>query len=114
MSDDKDKSGTLWIDYIEVPTWMGRGSGILRNRECLPYDHPDQTYNYIKQKLQEAYDKGVKRDDKLLKPGDFNIKNPRIEMFREKTRDDLIDEIMELRANIDSYEFHQVPMRCSQ
>ena len=111
---EESKEGTLWIDYIEVPTWYGRGGGIMRNRECLPYDHPEQTYNYIKRKLQEAYDKDIKRDDKLLKPADFNVKNPKVEMFDSKTRDDLVDEILDLRKNIESYEFHQVPFRCSQ
>lgn len=111
---EETKKGTLWIDYIEVPTWYGRGGGIMRNRECLSYDDPEQTYNYIKRKLQEAYDKGIQRDGKLLKPQDFNVVNPKNEMFRGKNRDDLIDEILDLRKNIESYEFNQVPFKCSQ
>jgi len=108
------QEGTLWIDYIEVPTWWSTGGGIMTNREYLPYDHPEQQYNLVKRKLQEAYDNGIQRDGKLLKPRDFNVVNPKNEMFRGQNRDELIDEILELRKNIDSYEFNQVPFRCSQ
>ena len=33
-------------DEIEVPVWWKSG-GMLLNRDCLPGDHPEHTYNYI-------------------------------------------------------------------
>lgn len=33
---------------IEVPVWWKPGGGMMYKRECLPADHPESEYNYIK------------------------------------------------------------------
>jgi len=33
---------------IEVPIWWKSGGGMMYRRDCLPPDHPEHTYNYIK------------------------------------------------------------------
>jgi len=36
------------IEKIEVPTWWVPGGGMMYRRDCLPSDHPESEYNYIK------------------------------------------------------------------
>ena len=38
-------------ETIDVPVWWSRGGGMMVRRDCLPFDHPEHTYNYIKDKL---------------------------------------------------------------
>lgn len=37
-------------DEISIPVWW-RGGGMMYRRDCLPEDHPEHTYNYIKRVL---------------------------------------------------------------
>jgi len=32
---------------IEIPAWIGHGTGMMRRRDCLPADHPQSEYNYV-------------------------------------------------------------------
>lgn len=37
-------------EQIEIPVWW-RNGGMLYRRDCLPINHPEHTYNYVKNKL---------------------------------------------------------------
>lgn len=67
--------------------WLKCGT-MMVNRDALGADNPDQTYNYIKAAGFE--------------PEDYGIKHPYTEMFENKTRDQLISEIIELRREIEA------------
>ncbi len=56
---NKDKQGP---DELQVPVWWNPGGGMMYNRDCLPPDHPESTYGYIKNTLG-------------LKPEDCGVRN---------------------------------------
>jgi len=35
---------------IEYSEWWRVGNGVMYRRDCLPSDHPQQTYNYVRNK----------------------------------------------------------------
>ncbi len=39
------------LEEISIPVWWSPGRGMMYNRDCLPIDHPESTYNYIKNVL---------------------------------------------------------------
>ena len=36
------------LDEINIPIWYSNGSGMKYRRDCLPEDHLEHMYNYIK------------------------------------------------------------------
>ena len=36
---------------ITIQTWWKPGGGMMYNRECLPPDHPEHIYNYVKREF---------------------------------------------------------------
>ena len=34
-------------DSVDIPVWIGHGTGRLTRRGCLPAEHPESEYNYI-------------------------------------------------------------------
>jgi len=72
--------------------WKPTERGMMYNRDSLDYDHPQQTYNYLK-----SYG---------IRPEDFGIKHPLVEiMMREyvgKSREDLIVENMQLKKDLEA------------
>lgn len=45
-------------DTIEVPEWWSNGGGMMYRRDALEPEHPESTYNYIKNvlnKIPEEY-----------------------------------------------------------
>lgn len=50
-------------DPIEVPEWYKPGGGMMYRRSCLPSNHPESEYNYIKNVLKKTpEDYGVYTD----------------------------------------------------
>ncbi len=45
MSDDKPEN-------ISIPEWWKPGGGMMYRRNCLPVDHPESDYNYVKNVLK--------------------------------------------------------------
>jgi len=75
-------------ETIEIQKWARHG-GMLINTECLEIEHPMHPYNQIRRMG--------------LNPKDYGVKNPLEEEFKNKTRDELIQEIIELRREIMGY-----------
>lgn len=112
----EDPEGIENVDFIKISKFFKDGM-MLTNRECVGWNHPEQMYNYVKKKLQDARahgDGGVNADGEPLRPEDFGIKNPKSAEFEKYSRNELIDEIVELRELVDSYEINQVPFKCSR
>lgn len=74
---------------IEVPVWVKRGT-MMVNRSALNPDDPDHIYNYIKDTLGKV-------------PEHYGIQNPYNEEFGDKSRGDLIDEIISLRKELEGW-----------
>lgn len=36
---------------ISIPIWWKNGGGMMIRRDCLPFDHPEHPYNYIRREL---------------------------------------------------------------
>ena len=60
---------------------------MLYNRECLSPNHPENLYNYVKR------DFGVN-------PEDYGINHPLYERFKDLTREQLINKVCELEAEV--------------
>lgn len=67
-------------EKIQVPVWWVPGNGMMYNRDCLSPDHPESTYNYIKNKL------GLNPKDYGVLPPLKKMKCPRcgMEMMSEE------------------------------
>jgi hypothetical protein len=50
-------------ETINIPVWWSKGGGMMVRRDCLPFDHPEHPYNYI-------------RDQLNLNPEDYGIFPP--------------------------------------
>ena len=51
-------------EQISIPVWWSSG-GMMTRRDCLPLDHPEHTYNYIKRELG-------------LNPEDYGMNKPKV------------------------------------
>lgn len=78
-------------DTVNIKVWTKRGNMYI-NTSALPYDDPDHEYNQI-----------VAMG---LIPEDFGIKHPLEHEFGNKSRGELIAEIMQLRKELLSYVIH--------
>lgn len=74
------------LDEIKIPVWWKRG-GMMTRRDCLPFDHPENEYNYIKREY------GVE-------PEDYGVYHPLDEELKYKSREELIAEIAKTRNEI--------------
>jgi hypothetical protein len=79
---------------ISFDAYWGKGDGISVLREALPINHEEHLYTYIKRELESQTSK--------YKPEDFGIEHPLVGEFKNKTRSELIDEIMDLRSSLES------------
>ncbi len=75
-------------DTVEIKAWAKVGN-MLVNTEFLDHDHPLHPYNQIK--------------DQGLCPEDFGLEHPVYGEFEDKSRSDLINEIVSLRKTLESY-----------
>lgn len=83
MTDDIEENET-----ITIRQWISKGGGIMVNAEALDIDDPDHLYNQI-----VAQGK---------RPEDYGFKHPYAELFDDKSRDQLIEEILALRKEIEA------------
>lgn len=86
---DKKLEDNNQPETIDIPVWVKRGSMLIR-RDALGADDPDQTYNYVKNTMG-------------LRPENYGIYHPRDQEFLGKTREELIDEVIMLRRELESY-----------
>ena len=77
------------IDEIEIQQWWKPGGGMMYNTECLDPDHHMHPYN-------QALAQGVR-------PEDFGIQNPYAAEFNDKSREELIEEVIDLRKQVLAY-----------
>ena len=76
---------------IQVKVWAKRGGLLVRTND-LPFDDPDSEYQQI------IAAGGI--------PEEYGIMHPVAEEFKGKSREELVQEIINLRAEIDSRHFH--------
>jgi len=74
-------------ESIEVPVWWARGDGVSYKRDCLSPDHPENTYNYIKNTLG-------------LIPEDYGVLHPYTEKYKDYTHEQLMSRIIQLERYI--------------
>jgi hypothetical protein len=87
---DKEFETDTRPETIDVPVWVKQG-GMLIRRDALGPDDPDQTYNYIKNTMG-------------LRPEDYGVYHPYDQEFARMSREQLIDEVIELRRAVEAYE----------
>lgn len=75
-------------EVVEIREWIGKGAGIMVSAYALDPNDPDHVYNQI-----VAQGKN---------PEDFGIFHPYTEEYKDKSRSDLIFEILELKKEIKS------------
>lgn len=76
---------------IQVYVWVKRG-GMRYNTSCLPHNDPDSEYQQI-----------IRAGGN---PVDYGIVDPMEEEFKDKTRAQLLQEIQDLRCQLDSLHRH--------
>lgn len=70
------------VDEVIIRRWIKRGE-MLINAEALDINDPDHVYNQVKSQGE--------------RPEDFGFEHPYAEEFKDKSRNQLIEEIIELR-----------------
>jgi hypothetical protein len=78
---------------IKYDQFVSTGGMFKVNRLCLHPNDPDHLFNYL-------------RSNGVVHPEYYGIDNPKEGMFKDKTRADLIDEILELRQSYEALEAH--------
>ncbi len=76
---------------INIPIWF-RSNGVLYRRDCLPIDHPECEYNYVKNKLG-------------LEPELFGIFHPLKEKYKNYSKEQLMSKICDLEITLNNIEF---------
>lgn len=76
---------------VEIEVWCKDG-GMLMRTDCLPFSHPKHPWNQVKAKG--------------LDPTHYGMIHPYEEEFKDKTRGELIAEIIQLREEITGRAFH--------
>lgn len=74
---------------ITIKEWSSNGGDIMINVYALNHTHPDHPYNQVK--------------SQGARPEDYGIFHPLREEFKNKSRDELIEEIVNLRAELISF-----------
>lgn len=77
-------------EEIEIPVWWRNGRMLYR-RDCLPINHPEHTYNYIKDKLG-------------LIPEDYGVLHPINEQYKHMDKEQLLSVIANLHNQIETLE----------
>lgn len=75
-------------DSVSIKEWYAPGGGMMYNVWGLEPDHFMHPYNQIK--------------DQGLRPEDFGVQHPYTERFKKYSRDELIENIIELEKTIES------------
>lgn len=75
-------------DEIEIRPWISKGGGMIVNAEALDITDPDHVYNQI---LAQG-----------KKPEDYGFKHPYADLYEDKTRGELIHEIVSMRKEIEA------------
>lgn len=74
------------MNEISVPVWWIH-DGMLTRRDCLEYDHPEHTYNYIKREF------GVE-------PELYGVLHPLHERYKDLTREQLMSKLAALESKL--------------
>lgn len=83
INTDKDSREEIYIRM-----WVRRGEGIMVHAEALDIDDPDHVYNQI------IYQGKI--------PEEYGYHHPYGEEFKDKTREQLIQEIVNLKKEINN------------
>lgn len=75
-------------DEIEIRPWISKGGGMMVNAEALDITDPDHVYNQI---LAQG-----------KKPEDYGFNHPYAELYENKSRGELIHEIVSMRKEIEA------------
>lgn len=73
---------------LHYSAFVKRGS-MLVNREALDWDDPQSLHSHL--------------SNAGIKPEDYGIKHPLAEAFKGRSRDDLIHEVLNLRAEVEAF-----------
>lgn len=76
------------LDSVTVKPWISKGGGMMVNAEALDIDDPDHVYNQI---LSQG-----------KRPEDYGFKHPYAELYEDKSRGELINEIITLRKDLET------------
>jgi hypothetical protein len=79
-------------ETIEIPVWWKCGDMIYR-RDCLPINHPEHTYNYIKNTLR-------------LIPEHYGIFHPLKDKYDHLSKEELIAKVIDLEEELKNYMIH--------
>lgn len=83
------------MSNIDVPVWWKSGGGMMVRRDCLPTEHPESQYSYIKNVLKKN-------------PEDYGIQTDRQMMIKDQlehlTRDQLINKLANLMEEFEAYQ----------
>jgi hypothetical protein len=74
---------------IEIPVWWNMGNGRSIRRDALPGDHPECTYNYIKNTLG-------------LEPEEYGVLHPIMGKYQDMTKEELLLEISKLKIELEN------------
>lgn len=74
---------------ISIVAWWKPGNGMMYETSALDPDHPMHPYNQVK--------------TQGLRPEDYGLSHPRYEEFDKLTREELIDQIVELRKEVEGW-----------
>lgn len=87
-------NGNIELHYGK---YWSNGAGLSTLREALPMNHEEQLYNYIKRELQGT--------DYI--PEQFGIYNPKYLFYKDMSREELINENVRLKEELNSYLMYQ-------
>lgn len=76
-------------ETIDIPVWWVTGGGSMLRRDCLPEDHIESTYNYVKRTYK-------------VDPEDYGIylDTSEYDELNEKSKQELIKEVIQLRKEL--------------
>lgn len=72
---------------IKVPVWWTH-NGMMTKRDCLPINHPEHTYNYMKDKMNVV-------------PEEYGVFHPLQEKYKTMSREELIMKTIELENELE-------------
>lgn len=76
------------VEEVTIRQWIPKGGGMMVNAETLDIDDPDHVYNQI---IAQG---GI--------PEDFGYEHPYAELFKDKSRGELIIELVSLRKDLEA------------
>lgn len=81
-------------ESIDIPVWWEMGNGRSLRRDSLPSDHPECTYNYVKNVLR-------------VDPEDYGIMHPIMGKYQNMTKEELLLEISKLKIELENVHKYQ-------